>query len=84
MRNWGYCFLCSCYLGGLKNINEVDDCFDWASNYGKDRKNYSYVNTEKYSLAKEISQRYGRNYRNYQIVKGNNHFNYASINKSTF
>ena len=74
VRNWGCCFLCACYLGGLNNINEADDCFDWASNCGKVRKSDSYVNAEKYSLAKEISQRYGRNYRNYKIVKGNNHF----------
>ena len=29
---------------------------------------------KKYDLAKEIAEKYGRNYRNYKIVKGNNHF----------
>ena len=69
VRKEGCCFLCACFLGGLNNINEADDCFDWASNSGKVRKSDSYVLVEKHNLGKEIAQKYGRTYRNYKIVK---------------
>lgn len=74
VRNSGCCFLAACFLGGLNDLNECDSCFDWASNCGKVRKSDAYVNVDKYGLGREISQRYGRAYKNYRIVKGNNHF----------
>ena len=74
VRREGCCFLAACYLGGLNNISECDDCFDWAVNCGKVRKRDSYVNIEKHSLGREIAQKYGRACRSGTIVKGNNHF----------
>ena len=74
IRNSGCCFLSACFLGGLNNLNECDDCFDWASNCGRVRKSDAYVNAEKHGLGREIAQRYGRDYRDYKIVKGRNHF----------
>ena len=74
VRREGCCFLAACYLGGLNNINECDDCFDWAVNCGKVRRSDSYVNVEKHGLGREIAQKYGRACRSGKIVKGNNHF----------
>ena len=58
VRISGCCFLCACYLGGLNDIDEADDCFDWATRNEKVRANDSYK----------------RNLRSGIIVKGNNHF----------
>ena len=74
VRKEGCCFLCACYLGGLNNINEADDCWDWAVKNGKVRSSDSYVNVEKHGLAKEIANKYQRAGRNGTITKGNNHF----------
>ena len=74
VRKEGCCFLSACYLGGLNNINEADDCWDWAANAGKVRRSDSYVIVEKHGLANEIANRYGRTRRSGTIVKGNNHF----------
>jgi len=74
VRKEGCCFLCACYLGGLNNINEADDCFEWATSNRKVRSSDSYVNMDKHVLASEIANRYGRNRRSGKIVKGNNHF----------
>ena len=60
MRLEGCCFLAACYLGGLNNFNECDNCFDWAANCGKVRWGDSYVNAEKHSLGRVIAQKYGR------------------------
>ena len=61
-------------LGGLNNINEADECFDWACNQGKVRRSDSYVLVDRHSLEKEIAQRYNRNYRDYKIVPGKHHY----------
>ena len=74
VRKSGCCFLCCCYLGGLNNINEADDCWYWASGSGKVDKNDAYVNVEKHGLGTEIANIYGRERREGKIVKGNNHF----------
>ena len=82
VQNEGCNFLCACYLGGLNNIEEADDCFDWASTtplYKNSKKmkvdsDDSYVNMDKYALAKEIAQRYGRETRPGRVIKGKNHF----------
>ena len=74
VRISGCCFLCACYLGGLNDIDEADDCLDWATRNEKVRANDSYVNIDKYELAKEIAKKYKRNLRSGIIVKGNNHF----------
>jgi len=54
VRESGCCFLCACYLGGLNDIEEADDCFDWATKKGKVKGWNSYVNIDKYTLAREI------------------------------
>ncbi len=81
VRKEGCCFCCACYLGGLNNINEVDNCFQWASTTpiepGRQTnkvRSDSYVNMDKYKLAEEIAQRYGREMRSGTIVYGKNHF----------
>lgn len=74
VRKEGCLFCAICFLGGLNNIDEVDECFVWAVSKGKVRENDSYVNTNRIDLAKEIAKKYGRKYRNYHIYKGNNHF----------
>ena len=72
VRAEGCCFLCTCYLGGLNNMNEADDCFAWALSQGKVR-NDSWVKN-KDVLPGEIANRYGRNRRSGRIVPGKNHF----------
>ena len=72
VRAEGCCFLCTCYLGGLNNMNEADDCFAWALSQGKVRGD-SWVKY-KDALPGEIANRYGRNRRSGRIVQGNNHF----------
>ena len=74
VRDSGCCFLCACYLGGLNNIKEADECFVWAFKNEKVNKKDSYVNINKYDLAKEIAELYNRNQRRGTIIKGNNHF----------
>ena len=74
VRKEGCLFCTVCFLGGLNNINEVDECFEWAVEGWKVRGKDCYVNIEKYDLAKQIAEKYGRNYRNYKIIEGNNHF----------
>ena len=67
-------------MGGLNNINEADDYFEWTSttkfsgNLTMVRRRDSYVNMNKYDLAKAIAQRYGRQMRDGEIVYGTNHF----------
>jgi len=70
----GCCFLCACYLGGLENIKEADKCWKWATDEEKVNASNSYVNMNKYDLAKEIAIKYGKQPRSGTIVKGNNHF----------
>lgn len=82
VRKSGCCFLCACYLGGLNNINEADDCWDWATDNNKVRASDSYVNIDKYKLATQIAERYGRNERSGKIIKGNHHF-YVIDNNGT-
>ena len=73
-------FLCACYLGGLNNIDEADDCFEWASttkysgNLTMVRRRDSYVNMNNKDLARAIAQRYDRQMRDGKIVHGNIHF----------
>ena len=55
-------------------MSEVDDCFYQASKANKVRARDSYVNINKYDLAKEIAQRYDKQMRPGKIVYGNNHF----------
>ena len=74
VRKEGCCFLCACYLGGLNNIEEADDCFEWATQEGKVRAEDSYVKIDKYTLASQIATKYNRTKREGNIVKGKNHF----------
>ena len=74
VQNEGCCFLCACYLGGLNNIEEADECFEWATKKGKVRSSDSYVLIDKYKLANDIAELYGRNKREGEIIKGKNHF----------
>jgi hypothetical protein len=80
VKKEGCNFLCACYLGGLNNIDEADDCFEWASttkysgNLTMVRRRDSYVNMNNKDLARAIAQRYDRQMRDGKIVHGNNHF----------
>ena len=70
----GCCFLCACYLGGLNNIEEADECFEWATEKRKVRSSDSYVLINKYDSANDIAKLYERNKREGEIIKGKNHF----------
>ena len=74
VRKEGCCFLWACYLGGLNDIDEADKCFAWAIKERKVRERDSYVNIDKYSLAKQIAEKYKRTQRDGNIVKGKGHF----------
>ena len=72
VRKEGCCFLCCCYLGGLNDILECDDCFQWAL------KN-DYVESDSFvkgrdRLINAIVNEFGRARRTGEIVKGNGHF----------
>ena len=80
LRMEGCLFCAACFLGGLNNINEVDECFEWAVQNGKVRGKDSYVNINRLDLAKQIAEKYRRDYKDYNIVKGNNHFYVVDTN----
>ena len=80
LRMEGCLFCAACFLGGLNNINEVDECFEWAVQNGKVRGKDCYVNINRVDLARQIAEKYGREYKDYNIVKGNNHFYVVDTN----
>ena len=71
----GCCFLCACYLGGLNNIDEADECYEWAVEEGfVDSIDNPYVSVNKYDLAKKIALYYGRQQRSGEICRQKDHF----------
>ena len=80
LRMEGCLFCTACFLGGLNNINEVDECFEWAVENGKVSGKDCYVKINRLDLARQIAEKYRRGYRNYNIVKGNNHFYVVDTN----
>ena len=80
LRMEGCLFCAACFLGGLNNINEVDECFEWAVQNGKVSGKDCYVKINRLDLARQIAEKYGREYKDYNIVKGNNHFYVVDTN----
>ena len=86
VKKEGCCFLCACYLGGLNNIDEADECYIWASKNGwVDSYDNPFVNG-KYELADAIAKKYGRQKRSGKIVKkeGGYHFFVVDNGKEVF
>ena len=80
IRQTGCCFLCTCVKGGLTNMNQCMDCFNWGINSGKLRGSDCYINCNKENWAKEISQRYGTPYHGDYCFQKNHHHFWLTLN----
>lgn len=75
IKNWGSCFLCTCVKGGLTNVEQIMECFNWGLHSGKLRNSDIFINYNKEQWAREISSRYGTTYHyDYFFEKNNQHF----------
>ena len=57
IKQSGCCFLSTCVKGGLSNMNQCLDCYNWCLQSGKIRAD-CWVSVNKEDLAKQISQKY--------------------------
>ena len=79
VKKEGCCFLCCCFLGGLNDLEECDDCFPWAVNNGYVRSDSFVQGRDR--LINKLANKYGRSCRSGEIVEGNGHFYVEDGNK---
>ena len=86
IQKWGCCFLATCVKGGLTDMNQCLDCYNWALENKKIRED-CWVSLNKEILAKEISEKYNTPFHvdyYFQTNSQRNHFWLVQNNKEIF
>ena len=80
IKKSGCLFLACCYVGGLTTYDQCISAYYWASKTGKIRGNDCYVNMDSNTLALEISQHFGTNFKKGCKFARNSHHFWAEQN----